>query len=75
MIDDLEQALYASKMVSYAQGYQLMRAVAAEQGWRLNYGGCEVVSVPILLFRKRYPTYCIPLVALDAVEKAIVERG
>jgi 6-phosphogluconate dehydrogenase len=38
MIDDLEQALYASKIVSYAQGYQLMRAVAAEQGWNLNYG-------------------------------------
>lgn len=43
MIDDLEQALYASKMVSYAQGYQLMRAVAAEQGWRLNYGGIALM--------------------------------
>jgi hypothetical protein len=42
--------------------------------WRLNYGGCEVVSLPILLFRKRYPTYCIPLVVLDAVEKAVVDR-
>jgi 6-phosphogluconate dehydrogenase (decarboxylating) (EC 1.1.1.44) len=39
MIDDLEQALYASKIVSYAQGFQLMRAVALEQGWSLNYGG------------------------------------
>ena len=38
-IEDLEQALYASKIISYAQGYQLMRAVAAEQGWNLNYGG------------------------------------
>jgi len=38
MIGDLEQALYASKIVSYAQGYQLMRAIAAEQGWDLNYG-------------------------------------
>ncbi len=43
MIDDLEQALYASKMVSYAQGYQLMRAVAAEQNWRLNYGGIAMM--------------------------------
>lgn len=42
--------------------------------WRLKYGGCEVVALPILLFRKRYPTYCIPLVALDAVEKAIVDN-
>jgi 6-phosphogluconate dehydrogenase len=38
VIKDLEQALYAAKIVSYAQGYQLMAAVAAEQGWDLNYG-------------------------------------
>ncbi len=43
--------------------------------WRLGYGGCEVVALPILLFRKRYPTYCIPLVALDALEKALVDRS
>jgi len=43
MIDNLEQALYASKIVSYAQGYQLMRAVAAEQGWILNYGGIALM--------------------------------
>ena len=43
MIEDLEQALYASKIVSYAQGYQLMRAVAAEQGWNLNYGGIALM--------------------------------
>jgi 6-phosphogluconate dehydrogenase len=43
MIDDLEQALYASKIISYAQGYQLMRAVAVEQGWTLNYGGIALM--------------------------------
>jgi 6-phosphogluconate dehydrogenase len=43
VIDDLEQALYASKIVSYAQGYQLMRAVAAEQGWKLNYGSIALM--------------------------------
>lgn len=42
--------------------------------WRLEYGGCEVVAVPILLFKRRYTTYCIPLVAADAVEKAVVDR-
>ncbi len=42
--------------------------------WRLRYGGCEVVSLPIIFFRKRYPTYCIPLVAVDAVEKVVVDR-
>lgn len=39
LVDDLRQALYASKIVSYAQGYQLMRAAAEEYGWQLNNGG------------------------------------
>jgi 6-phosphogluconate dehydrogenase len=42
-IDDLRKALYASKIVSYAQGYQLMRAAAKEYGWNLNYGGIALV--------------------------------
>lgn len=37
-IADLEQALYASKLVSYAQGFMLMRAAAASHDWDLNYG-------------------------------------
>ena len=41
---------------------------------RIGYGGCEVVTLPILLLRKRYPTYCIPLVALDAVEKVVMDN-
>ncbi len=53
IIEDLRQALYASKIVSYAQGYQLMRAAADEYGWTLNYGdialmwreGCIIRSV------------------------------
>ncbi len=43
LIDDLRQALYASKIVSYAQGYQLMRAAAAEHHWNLNYGGIALM--------------------------------
>ncbi|NLA93026.1 MAG: decarboxylating NADP(+)-dependent phosphogluconate dehydrogenase [Spirochaetales bacterium] len=39
IIEDLRQALYASKIVSYAQGYMLMREAANEYGWHLNYGG------------------------------------
>ncbi len=42
-IDDLRRALYASKIVSYAQGYQLMRAAAAEHQWNLNYGGIALM--------------------------------
>ncbi len=41
--------------------------------WRIKYGGCEVVAVPIILLKKRYTTYCVPLVALDAVEKKVVD--
>ncbi|MFP4172813.1 MAG: decarboxylating NADP(+)-dependent phosphogluconate dehydrogenase [Candidatus Hydrogenedentota bacterium] len=42
-IDDMRQALYASKIVSYAQGYQLMREAAKEYGWHLNYGGIALM--------------------------------
>lgn len=35
----LGDALYASKIISYAQGFMLMRAAAEEYGWTLNYGG------------------------------------
>jgi 6-phosphogluconate dehydrogenase len=42
-INDLEKALYASKIVSYAQGYLLMRAAATEFHWSLNYGGIALL--------------------------------
>jgi 6-phosphogluconate dehydrogenase len=42
-IDDLRKALYASKIVSYAQGYVLMRYAAKEFGWNLNNGGIALM--------------------------------
>jgi 6-phosphogluconate dehydrogenase len=42
-LEDLQQALYASKIVSYAQGYQLMRAAAEHHGWTLNNGGIALM--------------------------------
>ncbi len=53
LLNDLEQALYASKIVSYAQGFQLMRAMSDENDWQLDYGavalmwreGCIIRSV------------------------------
>ncbi|MDW8310437.1 MAG: decarboxylating NADP(+)-dependent phosphogluconate dehydrogenase [Verrucomicrobiales bacterium] len=42
-IRDLRRALYASKIVSYAQGYMLMRAAAQQYGWNLNYGGIALM--------------------------------
>lgn len=43
IIADLKEALYASKIVSYAQGYQLMRAAAESYRWNLNYGGIALM--------------------------------
>ncbi len=42
-INDLEQAVYASKLMSYTQGYMLFRAAAKEYGWNLNYGGIALM--------------------------------
>lgn len=42
-INNLRDALYASKIVSYAQGYTLMNAAAKEYGWNLNYGGIALM--------------------------------
>jgi len=43
LVTDLREALYASKIVSYTQGYMLMRAAAAEYDWNLNYGGIALM--------------------------------
>ena len=40
---NLEQAVYAAKVASYAQGYMLMRAAAKEYGWHLNLGGIALM--------------------------------
>jgi 6-phosphogluconate dehydrogenase len=42
-VEDVRQALFASKIVSYAQGYTLMRAAAVERAWNLNYGGVALM--------------------------------
>ena len=43
MLEDLRMALYASKIISYAQGYTLMRTAARSYGWNLNYGGIALM--------------------------------
>ena len=42
-IEDIKNALFASKLVSYAQGYVLMRAAAKEYKWNLNNGGIALM--------------------------------
>ncbi len=42
-IEDIFYALYASKIISYAQGYMLMREAARDYNWKLNYGGIALM--------------------------------
>ncbi|MAG13078.1 MAG: phosphogluconate dehydrogenase (NADP(+)-dependent, decarboxylating) [Spirochaetales bacterium] len=42
-VEDIRQALLASKIVSYAQGFMLMREAAREHGWDLNFGGVALM--------------------------------
>ena len=43
LIDDLHDALYAAKIISYTQGYMLMREAAKEYGWNLQYGSIALM--------------------------------
>ena len=42
-VSDIRKALYASKIISYTQGYMLMRAAAQQHGWNLNNGGIALM--------------------------------
>jgi 6-phosphogluconate dehydrogenase len=42
-IEDVRRALFCSKMISYAQGYMLLREAAKDQGWNLNFGGIALM--------------------------------
>ena len=43
LIEDIRKALYASKIISYTQGFTLMRSAAGTYGWNLNYGGIAML--------------------------------
>jgi 6-phosphogluconate dehydrogenase len=53
-IEDVRRALYCSKVVSYAQGYMLLREVAKEQGWNLNLGGIALMWRGGCIIRSRF---------------------
>ena len=53
-IADIKSALYASKIVSYAQGYMLMQAAAKEYQWTLNYGGIALMWRGGCIIRSRF---------------------
>ena len=49
------RALYCSKMISYAQGYMLLREAAKEQSWNLNFGGIALMWRGGCIIRSRFP--------------------
>src|SRR5580698_9144001 len=53
-VEAIRLALYASKIISYAQGYMLMRAAAKEYGWNLNYGGVALMWRGGCIIRSRF---------------------
>jgi 6-phosphogluconate dehydrogenase len=54
LVEQIRQALYASKIISYAQGYMLMRSAAKEHGWNLNYGGIALMWRGGCIIRSRF---------------------
>ena len=53
-IEDIRKALYAAKIISYAQGYSLMRAAAKEYGWNLAYGNIALIWRGGCIIRSRF---------------------
>ncbi|HEX4167894.1 MAG TPA: decarboxylating NADP(+)-dependent phosphogluconate dehydrogenase [Bryobacteraceae bacterium] len=53
-VEDVRRALYCSKMISYAQGYMLLRDAAKDQGWNLNMGGIALMWRGGCIIRSRF---------------------
>ncbi|MCL2699614.1 MAG: decarboxylating NADP(+)-dependent phosphogluconate dehydrogenase [Defluviitaleaceae bacterium] len=83
-INDIKNALYASKIVSYAQGYALMQSAAETYGWDLNYGGialmwrggCIIRSVFLGKIKEAFDKNPkLPNLLLDPFFKEKIERS
>ncbi len=83
-IDDIESALLGAKIISYAQGYNLMMEAAKEYGWNLNYGGialmwrggCIIRSVFLGDIKKAFDNNPeLPNLLLDPFFKDLVEKA
>ena len=53
-IEDVRKALYASKIISYAQGFMLLREAAKQYGWKLNYGSIALMWRGGCIIRSRF---------------------
>jgi 6-phosphogluconate dehydrogenase len=54
LVEDVRQALYASKICSYGQGFQLLKLAAAEYDWDLDYGGIALLWRQGCIIRARF---------------------
>jgi 6-phosphogluconate dehydrogenase len=83
-VEEIRQALYAAKIISYTQGYMLLQAAASEYDWDLNYGsiallwrgGCIIRSAFLGKIKEAYdnnPT--LSNLLLDPYFKSEVERA
>jgi 6-phosphogluconate dehydrogenase len=84
MVNDLRQALYASKIISYAQGFMLMREAAKEHKWNLNYGdiasiwrgGCIIRSVFLGKIKEAFDARAdLPNLLMDPFFKTAVTKA
>jgi len=84
MISDLKDALFGAKIISYAQGYNLMMEAANEYKWNLNYGGialmwrggCIIRSIFLADIKKAFDTNPrLENLLLDPHFKDIVEKA
>jgi 6-phosphogluconate dehydrogenase len=82
-VEDIRQALLASKIVSYAQGFMCMREAAQEYGWTLNYGniallwrsGCIIRSVFLEKIKDAFDKNpSLPNLLLDDYFRNIIDR-
>ncbi|MBE9527514.1 MAG: decarboxylating NADP(+)-dependent phosphogluconate dehydrogenase, partial [Proteobacteria bacterium] len=64
-IDAVKDALYASKIISYTQGYMLLRQAASEYQWNLNYGGIALMWRGGCIIRSRF---------LDSIKQAYTDN-
>ena len=53
-VEEVRCALYCSKIISYAQGYMLLKAAAKEHGWNLNMGGIALIWRGGCIIRSRF---------------------
>ncbi len=84
MIEMIRKALYASKICSYAQGYQLMKAAAVEYGWDLDFGNIALLWRGGCIIRARFLGKIkeafdkrpdLPNLLLDSYFKNVIEEN